>query len=191
MHRDSVKPKFVDCYKASILLNVFNIEQLLLTAVIKGWVEFFKFLIPYAKNEGIDFNKPFPNIQEEPYNKRPLLHNLVCTQHCNRKILGILLFEFNVDVFRKDGDGCRAVELAFTLLPSDIREIIGLPTLPNFDDLFRSEDPKTILRNRKYTRSVLFHYSDFLRARRSLDWPTCYNLYIHAFYNYELRPSMK
>ena len=174
------EPKPVDCFKARILLKVFNIEQLLLKAVIKGWIEFFKFLIPYAKNEGIDFSKPLPNIHEEPYNKRPLLHNLVCTQHCHHHILDILLTELNVDVFEKDGNGCRAIELALKQLPMDVRV-----------------DPNASLRNRNYVWIVLFRYSDFLRARRSLDWPdwpslnSMYDLYMHAFYNYELWSSMK
>ena len=172
------KPKSVDCFKACILLKAFNIEQLILKAVIKGWVEFFKFLIPYAKNEGIDFNKTFPSIQEEPYNKRPLLHNLVCTEHCNRKILEIL-FKLNVDVIGKDGNGCRAIELALAQLPMEFRVIFGtqrviiqdLPTVSDFDAIYSnpSEDPKASLRDKKYTRRILYYYSEFLSARKSWD----------------------
>ena len=160
---NNFRPKPVDCFKAYILLKVFNIEELLLKSVIKGWVEFFEFLLPYAKNEGIDFNSPLSTIQEEPYNKRPLLHNLVCTEHCNSNILGILFSKLNVDVFKKDGDGCRAIDLAISQIPMDIRVNYGLRTFlrPDFDITFHYADKEYTKAYYRIRKSFIY-YSAYL-----------------------------
>ena len=165
-----------DCFKACILLEVFNIEDLLLNAVIKGCVEFFEFLLPYAKIEGIDFDLPLPTIQEEPYKKRPLLHNLVCTEHCNRKILAILLNKLCVDVFGKDGNGCKAIDLAISQIPMDIRVTKGLSTLrSNFDVTYHQKyddeqkckyiDDEDSLRAERWLTKALYYYSDYLETK--------------------------
>jgi len=79
-----------------------SIDELLMKAVINGWPTLLQFLLPFAQEEGIDFNAPLPTIDQEPFNKRPLLHNLVCTPHCDLDIMKILLFEVQVDVNIKD-----------------------------------------------------------------------------------------
>ena len=84
-----------------------NIEELLLKAVIKGWPELLRFLLPFANEERVDLDAPMPNVHQEPFNKRPLLHNLICTDQFNWEIFNMLLFEVKVDINRKDGDGFR------------------------------------------------------------------------------------
>ena len=96
-----------------------SIDELLMKAVINGWPALLQFLLPFAQEEGVDFNAPLPTIEQEPFNKRPLLHNLVCTPHCDLDILKILLFEVQVDVNQKDLNGCRAVELAVSRIPNN------------------------------------------------------------------------
>ena len=88
-------------------------------AVINGWPTLFQFLLPFAQEESVDFNAPLPTVDQEPFNRRPLLHNLVCTPHCNLDILKILLFEVQVDVNQKDLNGCSAVELAVSRIPNN------------------------------------------------------------------------
>ena len=95
-----------------------NIEELLLKAVIKGWPELLRFLLPYAKEERVDLDAPLPTVHQEPFNKRPLLHNLICTDQFSWEIFNILLFEVKVDINRKDGDGFRAIELAISRIPT-------------------------------------------------------------------------
>ena len=149
--------EFGNCSKckssADILPKVFNIEELLLKAVINGWVEFFKYLFPYAKKEGIDFDSPLPTIQQEPFNKRPLLHNLVCTEHCNRDLL-VILMDLDIDVFRKDGNGCTTMELVYSQIPIDIRIAKGLTTVPNFNNMTEF-----------WSVNSLYLYSDFLKTK--------------------------
>ena len=60
-----------------------NVEELLLKSVIKGWYQLFRFLLPFAKKAWVDFDAPLPSIEQEPYKRRPLLHNLICTEHFN------------------------------------------------------------------------------------------------------------
>ena len=105
-----------------------NIEELLLKAVIKGWPELLRFLLPYAKEERVDLDAPLPTVHQEPFNKRPLLHNLICTDQFNWEIFNMLLFEVKVDINRKDGDGFRASELAIS-------------RIPDFDDEVSKDDP--------------------------------------------------
>ena len=95
-----------------------NIDELLLKAVVNENPELFRILLPFAQEEGVDFSAPLPTIEQEPFNKRTLLHNLICTPHCNLELLKILLFELKVDVNRKDVNGCRAIELAVSRVPN-------------------------------------------------------------------------
>ena len=107
-----------------------SIEELLLKAVIKGWPELLRFLLPFANEERVDLDAPLPTVHQEPFNKRPLLHNLICTDQFSWEIFNMLLFEVKVDINRNDGDGFRAIELAIS-------------RIPDFDDEVSKDDPLT------------------------------------------------
>ena len=132
-----------------------NVEELLLKSVLKGWPQLFRYLFPFAKRAGVDFDAPLPNIEQEPYKRRPLLHNLVCTEHCDSEILEILLFELKVDVNRKDGNGYRAVELAISQIPALVES--------NRNDPSKHRHIRAVL---SFLERRDFDYEDFTREKQ-------------------------